>query len=663
MANTCELCGREFTARSKTVRFCSNPHSITCFHCGTALTVVPRQGKKRYSCKAKACMAEARRLTSLERYGVENPAQATATREKLSQVKQARTPEEVAATVAKAKATNRERYGVESALQNPEVKARQEATLREHYGVTNPMQAPEVKERVRATVQERYGEEHFFITQEFKKKLAETSRERYGVEHPLQSEEVRAKGRRTSLERYGVENPAQAPAVKARIKKTFETHYGTEDYLNSPEGRAKSQATLQERYGVTNAAQAPEVQARMRATTQERYGAENIMQVEEFRRAREEEFLDKHGVKNPTELHVSNYSDFERFEEYLAERPQTIPQLAAYFAVTEGSIRRKVREGRWDDLVLGRYATSMKEAEFFSRFKDAPTELLRNDRKLLGGKEVDFYFPEHRLAVEISPTSTHNSKRGFAGGMPKPPSYHQEKALGCLAQGVELLTVFDWHPWERMVEMVEHRLQGSQRIAARKCRSVFVTPVSPELRTTVASWHVLGLEGALRKPLGASLLFASLAPSEEESLVGVALWTATKDPAEAELKRLVFRPGYAVTGGASKLLKCFLQAHPEVKRVLTFSDMDLGGGSVYERLGFKLLETSRPQLQWHHPKQDLHVKQLSLVKQGADRLLRNFPDYVPVGVGDGLPTNSEILESYGFLPVWDCGYRRWRLTV
>ena len=96
---------------------------------------------------------------------------------------------------------------------------------------------------------------------------------------------------------------------------------------------------------------------------------------------------------------------------------------------------------------------------------------------------------------------------------------------------------------------------------------------------------------------------------------------------------------------------------------MTFSDCDLGQGKVYEKLNFSLIKDSAPSLNYYQPYYKKHIKNLSLVMQGADRLLATFPNYEKIGIGDNLPTNREIVESYGFLPVYDCGYRKWELLL
>lgn len=55
LVNVCELCGKEFTAKNKNQRFCSNPHSWNCAVCNDAINPVPRKDKKHYSCFKRDC--------------------------------------------------------------------------------------------------------------------------------------------------------------------------------------------------------------------------------------------------------------------------------------------------------------------------------------------------------------------------------------------------------------------------------------------------------------------------------------------------------------------------------------------------------------------------------------------------------------------------------
>lgn len=313
-------------------------------------------------------------------------------------------------------------------------------------------------------------------------------------------------------------------------------------------------------------------------------------------------------------------------------------------------------------------------------------------------EQIDVLIPDFKIGIEVSPTYTHNSTVGW-GGDPetaKPKDYHINKFKKAEEKGIDLITIFDWHDWDKAMEMVRHRVSTSKRTPARKTKAVFVKGNNPILKEFVQEWHLLGMASNQGGVLGYTLLVDSSAePVKEkaiannhilnkkdvatlkESILGVTLWTSysQKDLSNPiELKRMVFRPGYSVAGGASKMLKSMV-AHYELflgftpSDIVTFSDKDLGRGSVYQKIGFSLIEDSRPQVNYHNlligdPLTGAHIKHRSLVLQGADRLLRNLIDgYEEIGIGPDKPSNRDIVMSYGFTEIHDCGYRKWVLKL
>ena len=73
------------------------------------------------------------------------------------------------------KATNLERYGVESPLQNKEIMEKVKSTNLERYGVESPLQNEEIMEKVKATNLERYGVEHVLQNPEIMEKQQKNS--------------------------------------------------------------------------------------------------------------------------------------------------------------------------------------------------------------------------------------------------------------------------------------------------------------------------------------------------------------------------------------------------------------------------------------------------------------------------------------------------------
>ncbi len=60
-----------------------------------------------------------------------------------------------------------------------------------------------------------------------------------------------------------------------------------------------------------------------------------------------------------------------------------------------------------------------------------------NSRELLGGKEIDIYFPKHKLGIEVDGLRWHTE---FSG---RGKDYHDDKLLKCLRRGIRLLNFYD----------------------------------------------------------------------------------------------------------------------------------------------------------------------------------------------------------------------------
>lgn len=86
-----------------------------------------------------------------------------------------------------------ERYGVESPLQNKEIRQKLEQTNVQRYGAKNVLGSPIILERVRQHNLEKFGVEWHTQSQNFKDKAAQTWMRHYGVDHPMKSDEIKAK--------------------------------------------------------------------------------------------------------------------------------------------------------------------------------------------------------------------------------------------------------------------------------------------------------------------------------------------------------------------------------------------------------------------------------------------------------------------------------------
>lgn len=599
ITKNCDLCGDEFHTNLKRKLYCVTPHPFNCSYCGDSMEIKkPQRGRKLYPCIKQECRSEAVRQTNLARYGVENVAQVESVKKSIRD-------------------TNLMKYGTEHAFQSDKVKDKIKKTNIERYGTETPRWHNEKsREKAEKTNIERYGHENPFGSKEIQDKIVKGNIEKYGVSWSTQAEEVKSKMKKSFIERYGVDNPAKLQKFKDKAK----------------------------------------------LTNIERYGSDSHMKSEEGILAYEEGVFKRFGVYNVSHIGITNYKDYINIENFLASTEMSITDLAEYFNLPRRRIRKRIIELNLQDKFDDLYVRSVSEEMFVNFLKNDSNlkdiKYLRNDRKILEGKELDFYFPENKLAIEVSPTYTHNSKVGWGGkGDGVSSTYHINKFLMCQEKGIELLTVFDWHDWDKVLQMIKIKLQGStKRVYARKTSYLESPEITEDLFSKISSWHILSLPTNIKRESTVSIL------KDDEDIVGLALWGDIKNGL-VELKRMVFKPGVSVPGGASKLIKNFYSSRDDIDEIYTFSDCDLGSGAVYGKVGFELIEESKPVLTYYNEKYDKHVKHLSLVRQGADRLLKNLPNYIPVGMGENLPSNREIVESYGFLPVYDCGYRKWILNI
>lgn len=275
-----------------------------------------------------------------------------------------------------------------------------------------------------------------------------------------------------------------------------------------------------------------------------------------------------------------------------------------------------------------------------------------HDRQAITPLELDFYFPDNNLAVEISPTYTHQYREDITPGI-SDKEYHYSKFKACEDKSIELITVFDWEDLDKVISLIKNKLEpSSNKIYARKTDIVYVDKVNKSHKEFLGSYHVLGRINNKKDSFVLELRY-------KDELVGLAVYYQTKKSNQIELKRLAFKDGYTIVGGASKLIKNVFKYKDNIDSIVTFSDNNLGTGAVYSKVGLELTEDNPYSLTFYNPQYDWAIKETSLWMQGADRLLANFPGYEPVGIGDNLPKNDEIVLSYGFVPVYDCGYRKW----
>lgn len=74
-------------------------------------------------------------------------------------------------------------------------------------------------------------------------------------------------------------------------------------------------------------------------------------------------------------------------------------------------------------------------------------DFMLHDRSIIRPRELDFVFPDKKIAIELNPTYTHNSTIGAVfstnGNDPKEITYHQNKYFRTKKQGYSLISLFE----------------------------------------------------------------------------------------------------------------------------------------------------------------------------------------------------------------------------
>lgn len=516
-----------------------------------------------------------------------------------------------------------------------------------------------------------------------KEKTKRTNLERYGVEYPLQSKDIHEKTIETLKE--NLKDPEFKQLRENKMKATMLEKYNTENAFkkDSPIRIAFEERLLNE-YGVKNIGGIPESLEKVKRTSLRKYGVEWTGQLERIRKINQERLLDKevqnnmkqafyekYGARNPGEIEefklktfstfyknrgINKSEEFFQLDQWIKENPElTIKKIANYFDLPIKDIKARISKKKLQNEFSDFYNLTTPEYLFYIELLDFLEEkdIFIHQRNVIPPFELDFVIPSLNIAIEINPTWTHkyNEDPNIIG--PTSKNYHYEKFRRCKEIGLELISIFDWIETEKIIKFIKSKIiKETNRIYARETKINISPKITKDHRKFLSENHLLGPINNKGNSFVIELLY-------NDELVGFGVFYPSNKKETIELKRLSYKDNIVVIGGASKILKNALSYSPDYQEIITYSDNNFGTGNVYNRIGFSEIETKKNSLIWSAPKYNKYIKDYSLALIGADKLLKDIPNYIPIGTGENLPSNRDIIQSYGFLPVYDCGYTKW----
>lgn len=233
-------------------------------------------------------------------------------------------------------------------------------------------------------------------------------------------------------------------------------------------------------------------------------------------------------------------------------------------------------------------STSQKEEELYNFVSSLliGKRVLKRNRKVLSGQELDVYVPSKKIAFEYDGLYWHNEVN-------KPdPEYHLKKTETCLSKGIQLIHIFE-DEWLTKKEICESRIRNllgvtKNKIYARKCKIIDIDNVTAKnfinenhIQGYIGGKYNYGLEynGKLVSVITFSTLRKNLGSKNEED--------------SYELLRFCNKLNTSVVGGASKLFKHFIKTVHPIK-IISYCDRRWGEGNLYKQIGFEYDHTSKP---------------------------------------------------------------------
>lgn len=287
-------------------------------------------------------------------------------------------------------------------------------------------------------------------------------------------------------------------------------------------------------------------------------------------------------------------------------------------------------------------SSSHKEEELFTYIRDIiPDDIvvLRNDKNLLQGKEIDILIPDYNIGIEFNGLYWHSEAQG------KHRNYHKDKYLQAQQKGVQLITIWE-DDWDNRKEIVQSML--AYKLGLNTNKKVYARKTSIQhididtARDFMNDYHIQGYtQGSYYIGLY----------DDKNTLVAVSIWRKNKQ--SLYLDR--YATSIQVVGGMGKLLSYVIKQSDEwnFDEIITFSDHEVSDGGLYKNLGFEQDKELKPDYKYVVDKTRVHKFNY------RRKRFKNDPHLVY----DEHLSESEMAILNGIDRIWDCGKTRWVINV
>jgi very-short-patch-repair endonuclease len=431
------------------------------------------------------------------------------------------------------------------------------------------------------------GNQHHFASAEIRKKIEETNFKKYGVKTPLQIESIHEKG------------------VEASKLVVYDrgANLLSEEYKNN----------------------------RKKLIDQKLFHTQRQDVKDKIKRANKETYIEKTLTHKVNHLKSIGYELIDELKEFSRFGSNKWKHACGEIFESRPNCRFEIFCPR-----CRKGGISLPHQILISALNGLGVEFIVNDRKQISPKELDVFFPNKNVAVEINGIFFHNDES--VGKM-----YHVEKTKDAMEKGIRLLHFWDFEVLTKIdcvLDTIKSALGICNKIPARKC---IVKDISKnEAKSFCQSYH---LNGSTNLSFAVGIFYG-------DTLMGcITAGTARfgKNRKKLELIRVCFKHGYQIVGGVSKMLSRIKQVYS--CEIISYQDGRLGFGSVYAKCGFTLIKQLGPNYIYAKGKTFIS-RQKAMKHKLKDLLGESFDENL---------TEKENMKKAGWLICYDAGHLLWEL--
>jgi hypothetical protein len=427
----------------------------------------------------------------------------------------------------------------------------------------------------------------------------------------MEIESVREKIKKTNLERYGVDNPNKLESVKEKIKETNLKRYGVVSNLKLESVKEKIKETNLKRYGTEYPSQSEYIKQKVLTNNLKKWSSVSYTSSEHYHlitKIGSDKNYDNY-IGNRISLFKCDCGEEHKFEissyNYLHRIKSNIPLCTVCYPISDS---RSIKENEFF-----KYISLVYSGEIIQSYRD--------------GLEIDIYLPNLKLGFEFNGLYWHSD-------IYKDKWYHLNKTNYFRERGIRIIHIWE-DDWDNKNDIIKSQIENwlglSKKIFARKCEIKEVG-----IDVVISFLEENNIHGKANSILKLGLYYGN----ELVSLMTLDKYDSYNKMESGcwIINRFCNKRGFSIIGGASKIIKHFIKNY-DVNKVISYSETNWSLGILYEVLGFKRVDDSKPDYKY--------------ILEGI-RVDKNIFSKFKNGI---IQNDSNITK------IWDCGKVKWEILI